>query len=178
MGSTMSPYDLAAQAAVAVRERFGVAGLDTAFVLGSGWSAAADDLGELIGSCELAQLPGFTAPTVVGHGGTLRVVSTGGGQMAAVFTGRTHYYEGQGVAAAVHAVRTATAAGARTVVLTNGCGGLNRHCGPGTVVLLKAHINLTGANPLVGARFIDMTEAYSRRLRELARKVDPGLPEG
>ena len=174
----MSPYELAVQAADAIRERFGVAGLDAAFVLGSGWAAAADDLGELIGSCELAELPGFAAPSVIGHGGALRVVSTGRGRTAAVFTGRTHYYEGRGVDSAVHAVRTATAAGAGIVVLTNGCGGLNRDWGPGTVVLVSDHINLTGANPLVGPRFIDLTEAYSRRLRELARQVDPGLPEG
>ena len=173
----MSPYELAVQAADAIRERFGVAGLDAAFVLGSGWAAAADDLGELIGSCELAELPGFAAPSVIGHGGALRVVSTGRGRTAAVFTGRTHYYEGRGVDSAVHAVRTATAAGAGIVVLTNGCGGLNRDWGPGTVVLVSDHINLTGANPLVGPRFIDLTEAYSIRLRELARQVDPGLPE-
>src|SRR5689334_12962608 len=110
MSSTRSAYKLAAQAAEAVRGRFEVAGLDAAFVLGT-----------LVGSCPLAELPGFAAPTVVGHGGTLRVVTTGGGKTAAVFTGRTHLYEGRGVATAVHAVRTATAAGARTVVLTNGC---------------------------------------------------------
>ena len=62
--------------AMTIRERFDIEGLDSAFVLGSGWSAAADDLGELIGSCELAELPGFAAPTVLGHGGTLRIVRT------------------------------------------------------------------------------------------------------
>jgi purine-nucleoside phosphorylase len=70
------------------------------------------------------------------------------------------------------------AAGARTVVLTNGCGGLKVDRPAGTVVLMRDHINLTGANPLVGPRFIDMTEAYARRLRDVARTVDPDLPEG
>jgi purine-nucleoside phosphorylase len=172
------PYELANQAAQAIRDRFGIEGLDVSFTLGSGWAAASDDLGEEIGSCSLADLPGFSAPVVVGHGGLLRVVRTASGKTAAVLTGRTHYYEGRGVAPVVHGVRTAVAAGATTVVLTNGCGGLDVDLGPGTVVLMRDHINLTGANPLVGARFIDMTEAYSERLRDLARGVDPGLPEG
>ncbi len=68
--------------------------------------------------------------------------------------------------------------GPRSLVLTNGCGGLNPDWPPGTAVLLRDHLNLTGATPLVGATFIDLTEAYSRRLRDLARTVDPALPEG
>lgn len=63
-------------------------------------------------------------------------------------------------------------------MLTNGCGGLNPSWPPGTVVALKDHINLTGDTPLRGATFIDMSEAYSRRLREVARRVDASLPEG
>lgn len=172
------PFALAQQAAEALLERFGLSAIDTALVLGSGWSAAADDLGELLGDCELADLPGFAKPVVIGHGGQLRLVRTARGKVAAIFTGRTHYYEGRGVAAVVHGVRTAAAAGARSIVLTNGCGGLNRDHGPGTAVLIRDHLNLTGATPLVGATFIDMTEAYSKRLRDLARTVDPHLPEG
>jgi purine-nucleoside phosphorylase len=172
------PYALAEEAAQAVRERFGVERLDVVLTLGSGWSAASEDLGEEIGSCPIGELPGFSAPVVIGHGGQFRVVRTAGGRTAAVLTGRTHYYEGRGVAPVVHGVRTAIKAGASTVVLTNGCGGLNVDRPAGTVVLMRDHINLTGANPLVGARFIDMTEAYSKRLRDLARTVDPDLPEG
>ncbi len=172
------PYGLAEEAGAAIRERFGVASLDSAFVLGSGWSAAAEDLGELVGSCELAELPGFTKPTVLGHGGALRVVKTPAGRTAAILTGRTHFYEGRGVHQVVHGVRSAAAAGAKVVVLTNGCGGLNRDWPPGTTVLISDHINLTAATPLIGATFIDLTEAYSHRLRDLARTVDPDLPEG
>ena len=98
--------------------------------------------------------------------------------MAAFFSGRTHYYEGRGVAAVVHGVRTAAAAGAKTLVLTNGCGGLNAEWAPGTPVLLRDHINLTAATPLTGATFIDLTQAYSGRLRDIAHEVDPDLPEG
>jgi purine-nucleoside phosphorylase len=175
---TEDPYALAAEAADAVRTRFGIDALDAVFVLGSGWSAAADDLGEPVGSCALADLPGFAAPVVVGHGGLLRVVTTATGKTAAVLTGRTHFYEGRGVAPVVHGVRTAAAAGAGVVVLTNGCGGLDVDLGPGTTVLIRDHLNLTGATPLVGPRFFDMTEAYSARLRDLARTVDPTLTEG
>ncbi|SDY58789.1 purine-nucleoside phosphorylase [Tessaracoccus flavus] len=98
--------------------------------------------------------------------------------MAAIFTGRTHYYEGRGVEPVVHGVRTAAKWGAETLVLTNGCGGLNPAWAPGTVVLIGDHINLTSDTPLRGATFIDMSEAYSKRLRELAHTVDPDLPEG
>ncbi len=172
-----SPYALADRAAEAIRERFTVKGLDAALVLGSGWSAAADDLGELIGSCELAELPGFAKPTVIGHGGALRIVRSSAGKVLAIFTGRTHYYEGLGVHQVVHGVRTAAAAGTEVIVLTNGCGGLNPDWTPGTAVLIRDHINLTGATPLIGGTFIDLTEAYSKRLRDLVQGIQP-LPEG
>ncbi len=173
-----SPEQLASHAAAFLLQRFALAGIDLAFVLGSGWSAAADDLGREIGNCELAEVPGFAKPSVAGHGGLVRVVRTGTSKIAAIFTGRTHLYEGRGVAQVVHGVRTSAAAGATTLVLTNSCGGLNRDWGPGTLVLIRDHINLTGATPLIGARFIDLSEAYAGRLRDLARSVEPGLPEG
>jgi purine-nucleoside phosphorylase len=173
-----TPAELAATAANEVLRRFGVAGVDLAFVLGSGWSSAAEAMGETVGRCPLAELPGFRAPVVQGHGGELRVVRTRSGKLAAIFTGRTHYYEGRGVAPVVHGVRTAAAAGARVVVLTNGCGGLHLDWKPGRTVLLRDHINLTGSTPLVGPTFVDMTHTYAAGLREIARSVDPTLPEG
>jgi len=177
-GLPSDPYALAKVAASAIIERFDIPQLDVAFVLGSGWSAAADDLGQPMGSCELAELPGFAKPTVVGHGGALRIASTPTGRNAAILTGRTHLYEGQGPDQVVHGVRTAVCAGANVIVLTNGCGGLNADWAPGSTVLIRDHINLTGTTPLTGARFIDLSMAYSVRLRDLARSVDPGLPEG
>ena len=123
-------------------------------------------------------MPGFKAPVVKGHGGFLKLIRTSGGRITAVLTGRTHYYEGRGVDPVVHGVRTVAAWGATTLVLTNGCGGLNPAWAPGSVVLIRDHINLTGATPLRGATFIDMTDAYSDRLRDLARSVAPDLPEG
>ena len=172
------PKTLAAEAAQTILARFGVASIDVALVLGSGWSGASSGLGEAIGECELAEVPGFAKPVVVGHGGELVLIRTGTGRTAALFTGRTHFYEGRGVAPVVHGVRTAAAAGARTIVLTNGCGGLNPAWSPGTPVLIRDHINLTSATPLEGATFIDMTDAYAPHLRALAREVDPTLDEG
>jgi len=170
------PYYLAEQAADALRSRFRIDAIDLALVLGSGWAQAAEGLGELVDECPLDDLPGFSAPVVAGHGGALRLVRTPSGSMAAVFTGRTHYYEGRGVAPVVHGVRTAAACGASTLLLTNGCGGIGH--APGAPVLIADHINLTGATPLVGARFVDLTDLYSARLRALAAEVDPSLEEG
>jgi purine-nucleoside phosphorylase len=172
------PVLLAREAAAALLRRSGLDSIDLALVLGSGWSAAAEGLGTPLGSFPLAELPGFSAPVVAGHGGELRLLRTPAGKVAALFTGRTHFYEGRGVEPVVHGVRTAAAAGASVIVLTNGCGGLNPAWVPGTPVLIRDHINLTGATPLRGATFIDLTEAYSVRLREVARDVDPTLDEG
>jgi purine-nucleoside phosphorylase len=172
------PYARAEDAAAALKSRFGIQNVDIGFVLGSGWSAAAGSLGDEIGQCPLEELPHFAAPVVLGHGGLLRLVRTRTGKVAAIFTGRTHLYEGRGVEAVVHGVRTAIAAGAGVIVLTNGCGGLRREWTPGTPVLLADHINLSGATPLAGPRFIDLTAVYSPRLRAVAREVEPELPEG
>lgn len=173
-----TPFDLAAEAADFLRSHFGCDRIDLALVLGSGWSSGADQLGEPLGEIELGEVPGFSKPVVSGHGGALKLVRTAGGKIAAIFTGRTHYYEGRGVEPVVHGVRTAAAWGAQTLVLTNGCGGLDPAWAPGTVVLLSDHINLTGDTPLRGATFIDLSEAYSKRLRDLAHGVDASLPEG
>ena len=100
------------------------------------------------------------------------------GRRALVYGTRTHFYEGRGVRAVVHAVRTAKAAGCSTIVLTNGCGGLNPAWGPGTPVLISDHINLTAASPLEGPTFVDLTDLYSARLRAIAHEVDPTLDEG
>lgn len=171
------PLELAKTAAEIALRRLQVPGADVALVLGSGWSEAVAGLA-VVGRIPLDALPGFHAPAVVGHGGELLAVRMRGDRFALVFTGRTHHYEGRGVAAVVHGVRTAAAAGVRTLVLTNGSGSLRTEWDPGTPVLISDHINLTGVTPLVGPRFVDMSEAYAARLRELARGVDPTLPEG
>lgn len=171
------PYAAAREAAERLAELTGVEQHDVALVLGSGWLPAVDALGEATAEIETTQLPGFSAAAVAGHSGKIRSVRAGDRQLL-VFLSRTHYYEGKGVAAVVHGVRTAAAAGCRAIVLTNGCGGLKESWTPGTPVLISDHINLTGRSPIVGANFVDLTDLYSARLRAMCRKVDPSLDEG
>jgi purine-nucleoside phosphorylase len=177
VNASASPYDLAAEAAEALRGETGIGSHDVALVKGSGWLPAADALGETLAEVSTADLPGFAPPAVEGHAGRVRSVDAGGVK-ALVFLGRTHFYEGRGVAAVVHGVRMAAQAGCRAIVLTNGCGGLRPEWRPGTPVLIKDHINLTGASPIVGANFVDLTDLYSARLRALCREIDPTLDEG
>lgn len=174
----VDPLDVAREAAAALSERTGVERHDVALVLGSGWGGAADLLGEEVASVPSHELPGFSAPAVPGHTATTRSIRLPSGAHALVLGSRTHLYEGLGVRRVVHGVRTAAAAGARTVVLTNGCGGLDPSWRPGTPVLIRDHLNLTATSPLEGATFVDLTDLYSARLRAVAREVDPGLPEG
>ena len=150
---------------------------DVAVVMGSGWAPAADAFGPASASVAIGELPGFAAPTAVGHGGEVRSVQVGERRVL-LFLGRTHLYEGRGVEPVVHAVRTAAAAGVKTLILTNAAGGVNPDYGVGQPVLLSDHINLTATSPLVGANFVDLTDLYSSRLRALAREIDPSLPEG
>lgn len=175
---TEDPFDDARSAASYISARTGVESHDIALVLGSGWGGAAELIGETTATLDAADIPGFSAPSVEGHVGTVRSVRTTSGKRALVLGARTHYYEGKGVRAVVHGVRTAAAAGARVLVLTNGCGGLRDHWLPGTPVLISDHINLTAASPLEGAAFVDLTDLYARRIRDLAREVDPSLDEG
>ncbi len=173
----LSAPERATLAAAAIRERTEVESHDVAVVLGSGWVPAADLLGDPDIEVPASELPGFAPPAVAGHAGTIRSVQAGGTR-ALVFLGRTHLYEGHGVDAVVHGIRTAIAAGVRTVILTNGCGGLRPDYRPGQPVLLRDHINLTGTSPLLGPRFVDLTHLYSPRLRALCRELDPSLDEG
>ena len=170
---------MARAAAAVIAERTGVERHDVALVLGSGWGEAGDLIGETLASIDNEDVPGFAKSAVVGHSGTMRSVAIGDtGRRALVYGTRTHFYEGRGVRAVVHAIRTAAAAGCSTVVLTNGCGGLRREWAPGTPVLISDHINLTATSPLEGATFVDLTDLYSERLRGVAREVDPSLDEG
>jgi purine-nucleoside phosphorylase len=175
--SPEDPYTLAGRAAQRLRELSGVGQHDVALVMGSGWVPAAEMLGETLHELPSTDLPGFPPPAVTGHAGTIRSVAVGDTR-ALVFLGRTHLYEGGGMASVVHGVRTAVAAGCKVVVLTNGCGGLRPTFRPGQPVLISDHINLTATSPIVGANFVDLTDLYSRRLRTLCKEVDPSLEEG
>ena len=172
------PFAVAAAAAEDIARITGVERHDIALTLGSGWGKAAELLGETTATFPATQVTGFSAPALSGHVGTLRSVLTPKGRRVLVIGARTHYYEGHGVRRVVHSVRTAAAAGVRTMVLTNGAGGIKHTWTPGRPVLISDHINLTGDTPLEGATFIDLTDLYSLRLRDLARSIDPSLDEG
>jgi purine-nucleoside phosphorylase len=174
---TLGAESIAARAATELAERSGVERHDVAIVLGSGWVPAADVLGQATAQFAVTELAGFLAPVVAGHAGQIRSVQVGDKNVL-VFLGRTHLYEGRGVDPVVHGVRVAAAAGCRTIVLTNACGGLRPGLSVGEPVLISDHLNLSFATPLVGPRFVDLTDLYTARLRALVREIDPSITEG
>jgi len=179
------PFALAEGAAEEVADLTGRPRHDVAIVLGSGWNPAVAELGDVFAEVSMSDVSGFPPPTVVGHAGTISS-RTVGGRAVLVLAGRTHLYEGHGAATVVHGVRTAVRAGCAVVILTNAAGSLRPDLPVGGPVLITDHLNLTGSSPLAGpppppvypARFVDLTAAYSPRLRAIARDVDPSLPEG
>ena len=171
------PQTAANDAATAISEQTGVPTHDVAVVLGSGWAPALSALGEPSASVPMADLPGFTPPTAAGHGGQVHSVTIGAHRVL-VLVGRIHAYEGHELRHVVHPVRTACAAGAGTVILTNAAGGLRPEYRVGQPVLISDHLNLTARSPLVGAQFVDLVDAYAPRLRSIAHAIDPTLAEG
>lgn len=164
-------------AAEEIAARSGVSRHEIVLVLGSGWSGGAEKLGRVVAEIPSTEIPGFPPPTVAGHGSVIRSIEVGSTGTHALVLPRIHYYEARDAAAVAHGARTAKECGASVLVLTNGCGGLRPEWMPGTPVLISDHINLTGATPLVGASFVDLTDVYSPRLRQIAREVD-ALDEG
>lgn len=184
MSDPSNPYALAERAAAQLRERTGVGHHDVVVVLGSGWRATADAFGAGT-DVAMRDLDGFPEPSAMGHGGSIRSVRVGNRNVA-VMLGRVHLYEGHEPSTVVHGVRVAHAAGASIAILTNGAGFLRREWNVGQPILISDHLNLTGRSPLTGAnppnpyagRFVDLTDAYSPRLRATAKTVDPTLAEG
>lgn len=138
-------------------------------VLGSGLGPAADLVEDAV-DVPFADLPHFHVPTVVGHGGSVRI-GTISGRVVVMLRGRVHAYEGHGMDQVVHGVRTLVAAGARAILLTNAAGGIRPDLTVGGLMVITDHLNLSGQNPLVGTestelgpRFPDMTRAWDRRL--------------
>ena len=173
-----TPFALATDAAQVIADQTSISRHDIALTLGSGWAKAADLIGETIAEIPAGDVPGFASSGVPGHTGTIRSIKMANGKHALVIGARTHFYEDKGVRAVVHSVRTAAACGAKVMVLTNGAGGIKDHWTPGTPVLISDHLNLTASSPLEGATFIDLTDLYSSRLRDIARTIDPTLDEG
>ena len=176
----------AEEAAAAIRRRIKVTPR-VAVVLGSGLGSFADCVEQPI-AIPYSDVPHFPRPTVEGHSGRL-VAGTVAGTPVAVMQGRVHGYEGYSPEEVTFPTRVLGRLGIGTLVVTNAAGGIRLDLHQGQLVLLSDHINLTGRNPLVGPnderlgeRFFDMTEAYSKRLRLLAREAATrhgiSLPEG
>jgi purine-nucleoside phosphorylase len=146
---------------------------DVAVVLGSGLGDFAQRLADST-TFPYGEIPNWPASAVVGHAGHL-VVGTLAGKRVAALSGRAHYYEGHDLRTVTFATRAIGLLGVRTLLLTNAAGGINLAFKPGTLMVMDDHINLVAGNPLIGpnderfgTRFPDMTEVYSRRLRDLA----------
>ena len=157
----------------AVRERTDLVP-EIALVLGSGLGGLADELRDGV-AIPFGDLPGWPAATAPGHAGRLLLGSLDG-RLVAMLQGRLHVYEGNDPGLVVQPVLLFARLGARAVLLTNAAGGLDPSFGPGTLMVIRDHINLTGRNPLmgpnadaIGPRFPDMTEAWSPRLRAQLR---------
>jgi purine-nucleoside phosphorylase len=144
-------------------------------VLGSGLGAFADSLSDAT-RVPYADIPTFPRSTAIGHAGQMVLGKTGSIAVAAM-QGRAHLYEGYSAQEVTFPIRVFGRMGVRAVILTNAAGGINLSYSQGALVLLRDHINLQGANPLVGpnddrfgVRFPDMTRAYDRDYREIARE--------
>lgn len=168
----MTPH---AAAAAAIRPRLMARKPEVAITLGSGLGGLADRITDAI-RIPYGEIPGFHIPSVEGHKGEL-VIGQLGGRTVLAQSGRFHMYEGHSAQVSVLPVRTFSELGIRTLVLTNAAGGVNRAFGPGTIMLITDHINLSGRTPLEGpvvegeVRFPDMTTPYDADLRALARTV-------
>lgn len=152
-------------------------------VLGSGLGAFADTLERGV-RISYREIPHFPVSTAVGHAGEL-VIGLSAGTPVAVMAGRVHTYEGYSQEQVVFPVRVLGRLGVRVLILTNAAGSVNVNYKPGELMVLSDHINLTGANPLLGPnldalgeRFPDMSEVYDARLRDLAEKacMKAGVP--
>jgi purine-nucleoside phosphorylase len=151
-----------------------------AVVLGSGLGGFAEELSDRT-ELPYGEIPGWPVSTAIGHAGKL-VVGRLDGMPLAVMAGRAHLYEGNTPVQVTHGVRVLQSIGIRGLVLTNAAGGINLALERGGLVLISDHINLMGSNPLVGAndetlgpRFPDMSDAYNREFRDIAKSVAADL---
>jgi purine-nucleoside phosphorylase len=173
--SKMSYYEQVKEAADAIRRRVPEVPR-IAIILGSGLGDFADSLAQAV-TMPYAELPHWPASRVIGHAGKLVVGQVRGTTIAAL-AGRCHLYEGHDAGRVAFAVRTLGLLGVTTLILTNAAGGVNTSFAQGALMVIDDHINLMGQNPLVGdnddrfgARFPDMTEVYSSRLRAVADRA-------
>ena len=164
------------QAAAEVVRRAGKLAPEVGIILGTGLGGLADEI-DVEARVPYEEIPGFPLSTVESHAGRLLLGRLGGKPVVAM-QGRFHRYEGYSLAAVTFPVRVMHALGARTLIVSNACGGMHPLWSPGDLVLLSDHINLLGDNPLIGSnderlgpRFPDMSAPYDPALRTLTREV-------
>jgi len=177
-----APAEATGQLARQLEETVGAIAARTSFrpaiglILGSGLGGLAASV-QVEAELDYAELPHVARATAPGHEGKL-VVGTIGSQRVAVLAGRFHFYEGYTMTQVTYPVRVVRALGAETLIITSIVGSMNPEMPPGSLVLLSDHINLMGANPLIGPndealgpRFPDLSEPYDAALRRLALQV-------
>lgn len=175
MSANGSTVESITRATDAVRAALGGRSPKVAVILGSGLGALADKVEHAV-RIPYGGIPGFHVPTVQGHKGELVAGALGGVQVI-MQSGRFHMYEGFAAHESALPVRVFASLGVQTLIVTNAAGGIRRAFGPGTLMCISDHLNLTGRNPLVGAvlpgetRFPDMSVAYDADLRALAKRV-------
>ncbi|CAI6056945.1 Purine nucleoside phosphorylase 1 [Cohnella sp. JJ-181] len=156
---------------------------EVGLILGSGLGVIGDDMEQAV-TIPYEDIPHFPVSTVEGHAGEL-VVGRLQGRPVALMRGRFHMYEGYEPERTALPVRVMKALGIKTLFVTNAAGGVNLDYEPGNLMIISDHLNLTGRNPLVGpndnalgVRFPDMSDAYTRRLRDIARNTaaELGIP--
>lgn len=174
----LDSFGLAKLAANYITEKTKIAKYDIAIIVGSGWGDVTKNLGSSTHHLESYLVPGFNKPTVEGHKGNISCVITANNKRILVISARCHFYEQKDAQKVAHGVRTAAALGVETIILTNGCGSVNPNFIPGTPVLISDHINLTGTSPIVGANFVDLTDLYSPRIRNIVKQLVPNIAEG
>ncbi|MBA2879076.1 purine-nucleoside phosphorylase [Anoxybacillus kamchatkensis] len=163
------------QAAQFLKEKFPTSP-QIGLILGSGLGVLADEIEQAI-KIPYSDIPNFPVSTVEGHAGQL-VYGQLEGATVIVMQGRFHYYEGYSFEKVTFPVRVMKALGVKQLIVTNAAGGVNESFEPGDLMIISDHINNMGGNPLIGpndaalgVRFPDMSEAYSKRLRQLAKDV-------
>ena len=174
-----SLYERAEKAARVIRERTRT-DVPVAIVLGSGLGGFADELTEAT-AVPYDQIPGFARATVEGHAGRL-VIGKAGNALIAAQQGRFHFYEGYSLEDVTFPIRVLKLLGVRTLILTNASGALNVEYSPGSLMVITDHINLMGANPLIGPndnrfgpRFPDLTNVYSPELQDIVLQEAEGM---
>jgi purine-nucleoside phosphorylase len=178
------PYALAEASAASINQLSGRTAHDVAVIFGTGLAGAVTELGSVASRHDLGTVSGLPDAFVAHQRSEVWTIDVEGRGVLA-FLGRLHLYEGYTPSEVGHLVRTAVAAGCRTVVITNASGSLRPDLAPGDVVLISDHLNLTGVSPLTGSPgdgrpspFVDLVDAWSPRLRDLAHRSAASLAEG